>query len=115
MDRIVERFFAAMQAGEAGPIVELFADDGVYVEPFSGRVVEHVGREAVRAAFAAQVAHPLPEQRIEVDRVDVEGDTVTARWTCHSPALPGGRGCGVNVYRVHGGRITRLETRLEGP
>lgn len=108
----VERFFAAMQAMDEEGVVSLFAENGVYVEPFSGAPREHRGRDAVRAAFRAGWAHPLPDQRIVVDRVDVEGDTITAAWTCHSPALPGGRGSGTNVFVLAAGHIARLETRL---
>jgi ketosteroid isomerase-like protein len=92
----------------------LFAEDAVYVEPFSamGQMTSHTGRAAVRAALRAALATPLPEQRIVVDRVDVDGDVLVATWTCHSPALPGGSGRGTNTFTFRGGLIARLETRF---
>lgn len=111
----IGRFFAAMQAASEQDMAALFADDAVYVEPFTGAVREHVGREAILATMRAGWAVPLPDMRIEVDRVDATGDTVVARWTCHSPALPGGKGSGTNVFWLVDGRIRRLETTLEAP
>lgn len=90
----------------------LFAEDAVYVEPFSGTVRTHVGRESIRRALQDGWRRPLPDIRIEVESVEVAGDRVRAAWTCHSPALPGGRGRGENLFTLRDGRISRLETRL---
>lgn len=111
---VVQSFFTAMQAGAsaADALLDLFHEDAVYIEPFTGVPLTHEGRDAIRAAFEAGWKTPLPEVRITVDRVDVEGPSVTARWTCHSPALPGGSAPGTNVFTVADGRITRLETTL---
>lgn len=114
----VDRFFAGMQGGptEEPAMAALFADDAVYVEPFSGLAnksfapTTHTGLAAVRAALRASLAQPLPEQRIVIDRVEVDGDVLTAWWTCFSPALPGGQGRGKNIFTFHVGRIARLET-----
>jgi ketosteroid isomerase-like protein len=116
VDGPVGAFFLAMQAGRGAveELLALFADDGEYVEPFTGRPQVHRGRAAIRAAFEQGWERPLPEMRIVVDRVDVEGDEVVARWTCFSPGLPGGQGSGVNRFRLASGRIARLETRLGG-
>jgi ketosteroid isomerase-like protein len=108
----VSRFFAAMQAGAAAEadMSKLFAVDAVYVEPFTGKPVEHRGRDAIMAAMRAGWAHPLPDMTIELDRVDVGPGSVTVEWTCRSPALPGGAGRGTNRFTLADGAIARLET-----
>lgn len=111
----VDRFFAAMQTqGQSeAAMMALFADDAEYVEPFTGAARTHRGREAVRAALRESWKEPLPEMRLEVDEVTVEGGVTRARWTCFSPALPGGKGRGENAFTLNGaGLITRLETRF---
>lgn len=107
-------FFAAMVVGApaADRLIALFHEDAEYTEPFSGTPRTHRGRAAIRSAFEAGWERPLPDQRIVVDRVDVTDEGVVAHWTCFSPALPGGRGSGVNHFEVASGRIVRLETRL---
>jgi ketosteroid isomerase-like protein len=113
---IIGRFFNAMQTGAASEaqMMALFANDAVYVEPFTGAPARHVGKAAVREALSAGWSHPLPDMTITVDDVEVDGPTVTARWTCRSPALPGGQGSGVNVFTLKDGLIASLETRLGG-
>ncbi len=110
----VNRFFAAMQVGAAAEaeMMALFTEDAVYVEPFSGRVLTHTGKRAIHEAMSQGWRHPLPDARIEVDRVEVDGSEVTCVWTCHSAALPGGRGRGENRFTLEDGRIARLETRI---
>lgn len=110
----IKRFFAAMQAGATAEaeMMSLFTDDAVYLEPFSGQMREHHGKTAIRQAMAEGWKTPLPDMRIEVDRLEATGETVRVQWTCHSPALPGGRGSGENIFTLSGGRISRLETRL---
>jgi ketosteroid isomerase-like protein len=111
---IARGFFAAMQTGAAAEaeMMALFADDAVYVEPFSGRAATHSGKPAIRAAFVRGWRSPLPDITISIERVDIDGDQVTARWICRSPALPGGEGRGVNQFKLANGLIVRLETKL---
>lgn len=110
----ITRFFRAMQAGATSEaeMMSLFADHAQYSEPFTGEVVNHVGREAIRQAFVQGWRHPLPDLRLEVERFDLEPDSVRVDWTCHSPALPGGKGQGTNVFTLDAGLIVRLVTTL---
>lgn len=114
MPELIQRFFHAMQAGPEGAatLLSLFADDAVYVEPFSGAERTHEGLEAIRAALSPGWEQPLPDLSITVDRVDTEADRITADWTCRSPALPSGQGVGTNVFHLVDGRIQRLHTTL---
>lgn len=96
-------------------MLSLFTDDAVYIEPFSGSPVMHEGKDAIRAAMVAGWEYPLPDFRIEVGQVDVDGEQVRAAWTCFSPGLPGGMGSGVNLLTLRGDRITRLETQVVQP
>ena len=110
----IPQFFLAMQAGATSEaeMMELFADQAQYSEPFSGQPVNHVGREAIRRAFVQGWSHPLPDMRLEVERFDVSPAGVRVDWAWHSPALPGGMGRGTNVFTLDGGLIVRLVTTL---
>lgn len=112
---ITNRFFAAMQTGATAEneMIGLFADDAVYVEPFTGKVRTHNGKDAIRATMRDAWKRPMPDVRIEIDRIDVSGDSVRARWTCYSSTLPGGKGSGENLFTLRDGKITRLETSLK--
>ncbi|MFN8526387.1 MAG: nuclear transport factor 2 family protein [Chloroflexota bacterium] len=110
----VDQFFRAMQAGatHADQMMSLFSDDAVYVEPFTGQPATHAGKAEIRAVFEAGWQNPLPDMRINVDWVELKGDTVEAGWTCFSPALPNGSGSGVNWFTIRDGLIVRLETQF---
>ena len=58
---IVAQYLAAMQAGPGGieGLVELFEDEAVYVEPFSGQPQVHTGRAEIRAFFENALEHHL--------------------------------------------------------
>ena len=93
---LIERYFSAMRRGAHAEdeLIELFADDAVYIEPFTD-TTPAVGVEQIR------------------DRLRRGwGSEATARWVCRSPALPGPIE-GVDRYRIEEGRITRLEVRIQ--
>jgi hypothetical protein len=112
----IEDFFRAMQAGASGEteLLALFHEDAEYVEPFSGKPQSHKGIAAIRETFVSGWRHPLPEMRLEVDRFDLQDGTVRVDWTCYSPALPGGKGQGTNVFTLQHGLIVRLVTMFRG-
>ena len=112
---IVERYFRAMEAGSREQMDGLFTDDAVYLEPFSkgGQSTSHVGREAIVGWLGASFEQGNKDVAITLDRLDVDGDSILAEWTCVGPMLPGPMK-GHDRYRVRDGRIARLETRL-GP
>jgi hypothetical protein len=112
----IANFFLAMQAGAAGAddLAALFAEDAIYVEPFTGETRQHQGRGAIMAAMAMGWENPMPDMRIRVDRVSTSGPVVELDWTCFSPAIPGGSGRGHNRYVMRGGIIQELVTTLEG-
>lgn len=106
-----------MQAGAASEaeMMSLFHDDAIYIEPFTGTIRTHVGKEAIRKTMQEGWKYPLPDMRIEIDDFVVEGSQARARWTCYSPGLPGGQGQGENRFTLVDGRITRLETSVVMP
>jgi ketosteroid isomerase-like protein len=111
--KVVEELYKAMQAGPAGEaaIMALFTDDAVLVEPFTGRPRTHSGKAAIRAALAAMWQGRAPDLVLTLDRVDIEGDSVRAEWTCTSSILPGplrGRDC----LTVRSGKIAFLEITI---
>jgi ketosteroid isomerase-like protein len=109
---VIEDYFAAMQRGPDGhdALLELFADDAVYVEPFSG-LPEHRGRDEIRSFLTAASSSAPPSLRIVVERLDATAGSVEATWRCESPAWAR-PSRGIDVFTVHDGKIRRLETRL---
>ena len=102
-----------MQHGPEGvdALIDLLADDAVYVEPFSGRT--HNGHAEIRA-FLEQSQAALPDVRITVERINVEGDIVTTDWTCESSAFAT-PSRGRDEFTVRDGKIARLETSIVEP
>ena len=115
--RLVESYLRAMQTGPAGEdvLVELFTDDGVYVEPLTseeGTVRSHRGKAELRQAFRAGLAWNPPDLRVTLDRLEIEGDNLVSHWTCTSERLPHPMR-GSDHMTLRDGRIARLESRLE--
>ncbi len=115
MPREITNFFLAMQAGAIGAdaLMALFAEDAVYVEPFTGEVRRHEGRDAILKAMALGWEMPMIDTRIEVLSAQVEGEVVDLAWACHSPSIPGGRGSGRNRFILREGLIVELVTELD--
>ncbi len=107
---VVHAYFRAMQTGRAAAdaLFALFADDAVYVEPFTGVSRTHEGRAAIEACLRDGWDREPPDLTLEVNRIDVDGDVVRSEWTCTSPVFPAPVR-GVDVCTVKGGRIARLE------
>ncbi len=110
---VVERYFQAMQAGRkaADALFALFADDAVYIEPFSGSQATHRGRAAIEACLRAGWDNAPPDLKLDVRRIDVDGDVVRSQWTCSSPVFEAPIQ-GTDVCTVKDGRIQRLEVQL---
>jgi uncharacterized protein (TIGR02246 family) len=110
---VVEDLYRAMQSGPTGEaaIMALFADDGVLVEPFTGQPQTHRGKPAIRAALATMWQGRAPDLVLTLDRVDVEGDSVRADWTCTSSLLPGPLR-GRDMLTVRAGRVASLEITI---
>jgi ketosteroid isomerase-like protein len=112
---LVERYFAAMQRGPDGhdELVELFAVDAEYVEPFTGRG-PHRGREEIRAFLARSAPYAPADLRVHVERLDIAAGQVTATWRCESPDFSR-PSRGQDSFTIRDGRIQRLETILIEP
>ena len=108
---IVHAYVRAMQQGADGQdeLLNLFHEDGEYVESFSGEPHTHRGRAAIAAWLAGSWEQQPPDIAITIDRIDIDGDHVSAHWTCDSSsfATPAR---GTDSYHVRAGRIQRLET-----
>jgi hypothetical protein len=113
---LVERYFAAMRRGAPAEadMMELFADDAEYVEPFTGEGEAWIGKDAVRTALRRGWEQPLPDLELVVRRIDIRDGGATSQWVCTSPALPGPV-AGQDEYTIVDGKITRLEVRLVDP
>lgn len=111
----ITNFFLAMQAGPHGLdlLRSMFAEDATYSEPFSGQSEPHRGAEDIVAAFSASRSDAFDDAVINLGTVEVDGETITVRWTCISQAIPGGRGSGTNVFQLKNGLIVSLVTTLD--
>ena len=107
---VVDNLFKAMQAGPAGEnaMMALFAEDAVFIEPFSGQVQTHQGEQAIRECFKEMWREPAPDMKLVLERVDMDGDRVRADWTCTSPVFPKPM-CGYDLFTISSGKISRLE------
>ena len=114
---LVITYLRSMQVGPAGidSIVDLYADDGVYVEHLSsapGQVRTHRGRDAIRKALATGMQWNPPDLRVALDRIEIEGNELVAHWTCTSAQFPHPMS-GTDRYQLRQGKIARLETKLD--
>jgi hypothetical protein len=109
--QVVDNLFKAMQLGPGGEefMMSLFADDAVFIEPFSGEAKTHEGFEAIREAFRdSWKEESPPDMKLILDRADRDGDRVRADWTCTSPVFPAPMK-GYDLFTIRGGKIARLE------
>lgn len=113
-ESVIRRYVAAMRKGAAAEdeMMSLFAEDAVYIEPFTGSDDPAVGRRAVRDRLRLGWEQPLPDLELDVLDVQIDGDSATSRWECRSTALPGPVR-GTDRYDFAGGRITRLEVAID--
>jgi ketosteroid isomerase-like protein len=113
--RVIERYFRAMRTGAAGgeEMMNLFAEDAVYVDPFGDTPQTHTGKGAIRRAYLKSRQDAPPDMTLTLDRVDFEGERIRTEWTCCSPAFPHPMR-GQDLWTIRGGRIIRLETILLG-
>src|SRR5579862_2247401 len=112
--KVVESVCAAMQTGADGleDLLELFAENGVLIEPFSGQAVAHQGKPAIQSRCAEMLGQPRPPDfRLTLDRVDREGDQVVTAWTCTAPVMPAPLH-GTDHYTIRDGKIERLEITI---
>ncbi|MEM8539528.1 MAG: nuclear transport factor 2 family protein [Pseudomonadota bacterium] len=111
----ITNFFLAMQAGPHGldMLRTMFAEDATYSEPFSGQSEPYRGSAAIVAAFDASRTDAFDDAVINLSAVEVDGETITVKWTCISEAIPGGSGSGTNVFQLKDGLIVSLVTTLD--
>jgi len=108
--KIVENLFKAMQMGPSGEeaMMTLFDEQAVFIEPFSGQIQTHKGKNAIRDSFRQMWKEPIPDLQLTLDQVELDGDIVRAQWTCVSPVFPAPMR-GYDVFRIRAGKIQRLE------
>lgn len=110
---VINAYFEAMRAGatQVDALIALFAEDAIYTEPFGGTERTHEGRDAVASCLRSGVQNAPPDMTLEVNRIDVDGETVVSAWTCRSPVFPGPMR-GVDTCTVRDGKIHRLEVKF---
>jgi hypothetical protein len=108
--QVIENVFRAMQTGPTAEkeLLSLFAEDGVLVEPFTGQVQTHAGKPAIKASLVPMWANQAPDMKILLDRVDLQGETIRAEWTCTSSVMPGPMR-GYDLFQINNGIIKRME------
>jgi ketosteroid isomerase-like protein len=85
---VIERYYRAMEAGSTDQMNGIFTDDAVYREPFSkgGELTTHAGKPEIVGWLGASFEQGNKGVTITLDRLDVDGDTVVAEWTCRPGA-----------------------------
>jgi ketosteroid isomerase-like protein len=116
--RLVETYLKSMQRGPSGldDLVSVFADDAVYVEPFSGngRPAEHRGKAVIRQFFQGSLPRNPPDFTVTLNRLVLDGEQLRADWTCTGSMFPGPMR-GYDLYTIRNGKVARLETYLAPP
>jgi len=108
---LVEQYFQAMRTGAiaSDEIVDLFADDALYIEPFSGEALAHVGKAAIRQSFIDSQRNAPPDMTLTLDQVEVDSECIRSVWTCSSPAFAHPMR-GQDLWTLNDAKIVRLET-----
>lgn len=111
---LVDQYFAAMRRGAVAEqdLLALFTDDAIYDEPFSGLNTPARGRDEVRTRLSSGWQTPLPDLRLDVISVTIEGSTATSRWECRSSAFPAPVR-GTDHYVFVGGKIAQLRVTID--
>jgi uncharacterized protein len=116
--QIMERYVAALVAGDADAVRDFFADDATWWLvgdlPISGT---WNGREAIMADFfGTAMAHYEPGSvSLEVTGMVAEGDQVTLEWTSRartSTGEPYENFC-IGVFTVRDGRIAAVREYMD--
>lgn len=105
---MLEAFSAAWNRHDVDALMSFMSDDCVFETAAGPQAcgTRHVGREAVRAAFAAAWA-AFPDAQWRNARHFVAGDRGVSQWTFTGTAADGTRveADGVDVFTFVGGRI----------
>jgi len=116
-EKVVQRVCDAMQAGAEGEedMMNLFAEDGVLVEPFNGVPQTHTGKPAIRARYKEMVSMPRPPGfLLRVNSISREGSSVFADWTCSADVFASPM-AGRDEYVLDGGKIKKLQINITRP
>ena len=106
----VARFDAAFARGDVDAVLAAMTDDCVFESTAPPDGVRHVGRAAVRSAWADFFAG-AQGARFETEEQIVCGDRLVARW-CY--AWADGHVRGVDVFRVRDGLIAEKLSYVKG-
>ena len=116
---VLTRYVAAITAGDASTVRELFAEDATWRLdagdlPISGT---WEGRDRIRNDFIAAVMSQYEpgSVRLEVTAMIAEGDQVVLQWTSRARTLDGRgyeNGC-IGVFTVRDGRIQAVREYMD--
>ena len=113
-NELVQLYIQAMECQDKETLLDLFAEDAAYIEPFAGSPQTHQGKGEIRAWMDLQPEFRPDDLRITLDKLDVEQDKATADWTCISSVFPAPMR-GRDFYTIRDGKIARLETTMLPP
>ncbi|MEM7272731.1 MAG: nuclear transport factor 2 family protein [Actinomycetota bacterium] len=113
-EHTITAYFAAMRRGPEAEhdLLDLFADDAVYREPFIQPGEPAVGLAAIRARLRSGWSRPLPDLELDVLSVTVDGQGATSTWECRSSAFPAPVR-GTDRYRFRDGKIVELDVTID--
>lgn len=107
---LVQRFLEHVDRGEWSALPDLYADDAVVVQPFAKPApVRLVGRDAIRAHFAAAARAPVRLRVIDrVVRETSDPEVIVAEYDYEGEATRTGRRfvvANVQIFQLRNGRI----------
>lgn len=112
---VVERFGAALNAGDIDAVMALMTDDCLFdnTSPFpDGEVFQ--GQAAVRAFWTELVQ--TPGMRFDTEEAVVAGDRVTTRWRYRwdNPDGTEGHVRGIDLFLIRDGKVAEKRSYVKG-
>ena len=106
----IEQFWSIQDEGDYTRVLELFAEDAILVDPFSGTFN---GKEAI-AGFMAKMNEEMKNRETDfvVREIAGAGETAWAQWVAKTPAGDT-EGCG--LYKVRDGLMTYYKDYMNPP
>lgn len=106
----IELFWKIQDEGDYTAVVDLFAQDAIFVDPIFGTFE---GKQAI-AEFMAKMNEEMKSRDTDfvVNEIAGGGNTAWAQWTARTPAGDI-EGCG--LYRVEDGLMTYYKDYINAP
>jgi len=110
---VVVRFNTAFANRDFEAFAAALSEDCRFIDTTPPDGIEHVGRQAVTAAFQ-QIAASNPSAKFVAEGGFVAGDRVVIQWRYEWTEAGGGHVRGVDLFRVEGGLVLEKNAYVKG-